>query len=123
VAGNQLLTAGGIMDNEQWRGRINNVIETLHGLDTDSFYDERDYSYHPIYGEIEQLATAFEINRDALSEVLATTGLPCPASRRRSFRPDTSFSNVQLRPTPASSSQLRRRRRTNHGTVSLPTGC
>ncbi|WP_432287810.1 hypothetical protein SLT36_12405 [Aminobacter sp. BA135] len=59
------------MDNEQWRGRINNVIETLHGLDTDSFYDERDYSYYPIYGEIEQLATAFEINRDALSEVLA----------------------------------------------------
>jgi len=59
------------MNNEHWRGRIDNVIETLHGLDTDSFYDERDYRYHPICDEIEQLAAAFDINRDALSEVLA----------------------------------------------------
>lgn len=72
------------MNNEQWRGRINNVIDTLHRLDTDSFYDEQCYRYHPICDEIEQLAAAFEIDRDALSEVLARKPVA-----RKCWLPDT----------------------------------
>ena len=61
------------MGETDWRLRLEAMIATLGHLTPSEFFDEQSLRYHSVERDIAALTRAFELDREKLKPVLATT--------------------------------------------------